>query len=266
MPVELRVVGAMRGWDWLVEGLALFRRSPGNWLAITLLLGMLWFASLFIPVLGPLLFNLFSPVLFAGIMIGCRGLEEGKPLEVGTLFAAFKGHAGPLVTVGGVYLVGTVVVLGIVLVAAGGAMLPAVLKSGGDIDAMRAAVRSLAIALAVGAALYLPLIMLVWFAPPLVVFGGMAPIPAMKLSFEACLRNPVPFLVYGLVILGIWIVLSAPAGLGVLGTAPGVLGTLVMVALLFLSMPVLFCSVWASYKDIFQPGRGAADGGNPFLR
>lgn len=259
--MELRVVAAGKGWRWLVDGLALFRRSPGNWIAITLLLGAIWLGSLFIPLVGPLLFNLFSPLFFAGLMIGCRALEEGKPLEVPHLFAAFKQHAAPLVTVGGVYLVGTIIVLGIVLLIAGGSMLPTLLaKGGGDPETVKAAMRSLAMGLAVGAAVYLPLIMLIWFAPLLVVFDGMAPVPAMKLSFEACLRNTVPFLVYGLVILGLWIVLSLPGAFGVFGAA-------LMVALLVLSIPVLICSIYASYRDIFQATPPAVGGGgNPFLK
>lgn len=258
MSTEMRIVGAGRGWVWLVEGYALFRRSPANWMALTLIFGVLWLASLFIPLVGPLLFNLFSPLLFAGLMIGCRALEEGRPLEVSHLFSAFKQHAGPLVTIGGVYLVGTIIVLGIVLLIAGGATLPALLKSGADIETIRTAVRSLAIALAIGAAIYLPLIMFIWFAPLLVVFDGLAPVPAMKLSFEACLRNTVPFLVYGLAILAVWIVLSVPAAFGPLGMA-------LMIAFVVVSIPVLICSIYASYKDVFQPAR-AAGGGNPFLR
>ena len=84
------------------------------WIALTIVLALLWAVSLIIPVLGPLLFTLLSPVLFAGLMIGCRALENGEPLEVAHLFAGFKQQAAPLVTVGGVYLVGTVIVVGVV--------------------------------------------------------------------------------------------------------------------------------------------------------
>jgi hypothetical protein len=258
--MELRVVAAGRGWSWLLEGLALFRKSPANWMAITLLLGLMWLVSLFIPVIGPLLFNLFSPLLFAGLMIGCRALDEGKELAVAHLFAAFKSHAGPLVTIGGIYLVGTIIVLGIVLVSAGGAMLPAIMsKSAADIEALRAALRSLTIALTIGAAVYLPLIMLIWFAPLLVVFNGLAPVPAMKLSFAACLKNTLPFLVYGLGILGVWLVLSLPALLGAFGAV-------LVIAAVALSIPVLLCSIYSSYKDVFVAPAAAPASGNPFLR
>ena len=244
--VEARVVAPARGWQWLFEGFWLFRKTPVIWLALTIALGLMWAVSLVIPVVGPLLFNLLSPALFAGLMIGCRALESGKPLEIGHLFAGFRQHAAPLVTVGGVYLVGTVVVVGIVLVVAGGSMLPAVLtKPGTDIETLRAAARSMSLALAVGAVVYLPLLMVIWFAPLLVVFNGLAPVAAMKLSFTACVSNTVPFLVYGVAVLMAWVVLSLPAALGAAGA-------LLVVALLVASIPVLICSVYTSYRDIFR--------------
>lgn len=244
--VEARVVAPRRGWQWLFEGLWLFRKNPVIWLALTLVLGLLWVVSLLIPVLGPLLFNLLSPALFAGLMIGCRALENGQPLEIAHLVSGFRQHAAPLVTIGGVYLVGTVLVVGIVLVVAGGSMLPAVLtKPGADIETLRAAARSMSLALAVGAAVYLPILMAIWFAPLLVVFNGLAPVAAMKLSFNACVTNTVPFLVYGLAVLMAWVILSLPAALGAAGA-------LLVAALLVASIPVLICSVYMSYRDIFR--------------
>ena len=259
--MEVRVVAAGKGWQWIVDGFALFRKNPAMWIALTVALALIWVVSLFIPLLGPLLFTLLSPLFFAGLMTGCRAVESGEALEIQHLFAGFKQQAAPLVTIGGVYLVGTIIVMGIVLIAAGGSMLPTVLSkgAGADIETLRAAMRSLAIALAFGAAVYLPLIMLIWFAPPLVMFEGMAPVAAMKLSFAACLRNTVPFLVYGLAILGMWIVMSLPA-------VAGVVGSLLVVALLIASIPVLICSIYASYKDIFAARETSVAGGNPFLR
>jgi len=221
------------------------------WIALTIALALLWAASLIIPVLGPLLFNLLSPLLFAGLMIGCRALENGEPLEFAHLFAGFRQQAAPLVTVGGVYLVGTIIVVGIVLAIAGGSTLPAVLpKPGTDIETLRVAARSMALAFAVGAAVYLPLLMLIWFAPLLVVFNGLAPVAAMRLSFAACVKNMLPFLVYSAAILLLWLVLSLPAVLGAVGA-------LLVIALLVGSIPVLICSIYASYKDIF-PARAPA--------
>ena len=258
--MEVQLVSAGKGWQWIVDGYALFRKSPAMWIAITLLLGVIWLVSMIIPVLGPLLFNLFSPLLFAGLMSGCRALENGEALEFRHLTAGFSDRAAPLVTIGGVYLIGTILVVGIVLVVAGGSMLPSMLsKSGTDIEALRAAMRSMALALAVGAAVYLPLIMLIWFAPLLVMFDGMTPVAAMKLSFSACFKNTLPFTVYGLAILGLWVVMSLPA-------AMGIIGALLVIILLVGSIPVMVCSIYASYRDVFIARGAPAAGGNPFLR
>ena len=73
----------------------------------------------------------------------------------------------------------------------------------------------------------------------------------MKASFFACLSNWLAFLVYGLIILVLWFIASIPLFLG-----------------LVVLVPVLICSVYASYKDIFVASAEAhpANGGNPFLR
>jgi hypothetical protein len=243
--MEARVVAAGRGWRWLADGFTLFRKSPAMWIALTLALGLIWMVSLIIPILGPLLFNLLSPVFFAGLMIGCRALEREGDLEISHLFAGFRQQGAALVTVGGVYLVGTILVFGVVFLSADGAKLRALMsESGTDPETMRAAMRNLAPAFAVGAAAYLPVLMLVWFAPLLVAFDGLVPLEAMKLSFTACLKNAGSFLVYGVAILALCIALLLPAALGAVGVV-------LVIALLLASIPVLFCSIYASYRDIF---------------
>jgi len=249
--MKARVVEAGRGWQWIVDGFALFRKYPLMWIALTVVLVLIWMVSFLIPLIGPLLFNLLSPVLFAGLMIGCRAVENGEELELAHLFAGFRKNSASLVTIGGVYLVGTILVVGVVFVSAGGAMLPTVLdKSGSDMQAVAAAMRSMALALTLGFALYLPLLMLIWFAPLLVVFEDMNPVAAMKTSFFACLSNWLAFLVYGLIILVLWFIASIPLFLG-----------------LIVLLPVLICSLYASYKDIFSGAEPKPAGsGNPFLR
>ena len=109
-------------------------------------------------------------------------------------------------------------------------------------------------ALLVGAALSMPLLMALWFAPLLTYFHDVKPLPSLKSSFIACLKNVLPMFVYGLVILAALMVL-VPIGvkLGQYDLA------------LWLMAPVLVPSIYASYKDIFAAG-APASGGNPFPR
>lgn len=248
--MKAQVVDAGRSWQWIVDGFALFRKYPLMWIALTISLVVVWMVSFAIPILGPLLFNLLSPVFFAGLMIGCKAVDNGEALELSHLFAGFQKNATALVTIGGVYLVGTIVIVGIIFIMAGGSMLPTVMsKSPSDLQMLGGALRSMALAIMIGLALYVPLMMLIWFAPLLVVFDNLNPVEAMKLSLSACLMNWLSFLVYGAVVLVLWFIASIPFFLG-----------------LVVLLPVLICSVYTSYKDIFNAGGTAPAGGrNPFL-
>ena len=90
------------------------------------------------------------------------------------------------------------------------------------------------LAVLIALALMLPLYMAMWFAPALVVFHELGAVDAMKASFAGCLKNVVPFVLYGLVGLVLGIVASIPFGLGWL-----VLG------------PVAIASVYVGYRDIY---------------
>jgi uncharacterized membrane protein len=83
-------------------------------------------------------------------------------------------------------------------------------------------------------ALLVPLLMTVWLAAPLVMFHEQGTFEAMKGSFMGCLKNILPFLVYGIVMFVLSIVATLPLALGWL-----VLG------------PMLVASVYTAYKDIY---------------
>ena len=68
--------------------------------------------------------------------------------------------------------------------------------------------------------LSIPLMMAYWFAPALVALNGFAAFDAMKTSFSACLKNIVPFLVYGLVGMVLAVVASLALMLGWFILAP----------------------------------------------
>ncbi len=233
--MEIRTAAAGRGWEWIVEGFRIFRKQPLTWIALIMVMVVIWFASLALPLIGPLAIHLVSPVFFAGLMLACRTTDEDGEPEFAQLFAAFKTHASPLITVGGIYLVGNIVAVGIVFAVAGGTALPALMgKTGVDIETMQVAIRGLLLGMVVGMAVFIPVLMAVWFAPLLIVFHNRPPVEAMKMSYTACLRNTMPLLIYGV----------ATLVLGLIASIPLMLGLIVL-------LPVLACSIYASYKDIF---------------
>jgi uncharacterized membrane protein len=86
----------------------------------------------------------------------------------------------------------------------------------------------------VAMALLVPVLMMIWFAPALIVLHDVAPVEALKMSFFGCLRNIMPFLIYGLVGLLMLVV----------GAIPLFLGWLVV-------YPVLMIAIYTAYRDIF---------------
>jgi uncharacterized membrane protein len=83
-------------------------------------------------------------------------------------------------------------------------------------------------------ALYIPIIMAYWFAPALVILEQKSAMTAMKESFQACLKNIAPFLLYGIIALVLSLLAMIPLGLG-----------------LIVLVPTLTASIYASFKDIY---------------
>ena len=236
---EPKRLDAGRGWGWLADGFGLFKRNPGVWIGMALVWFLINLVLSVIPLVS-ILATVLWPVFLGGFMLGCLAQDEGGDLKFMHLFAAFQQNPGPLFGLGGLYLVGTIV-MGIAMVlvvgvAAGGTGLLAALaqEGGGAGPSAGTAVGVVVLAVLVGAALAVPLLMLFWFAPALVALHEVPIVDSLKLSFAGCLRNIVPFLVYGAVGLGLTFLGVITAGLGFLVIAP-----------------VGLASIYVSHKEIF---------------
>lgn len=227
-----RSVDAGRGWAWIAAAWDLFKRQPGMWIGIILVLFVIFLLAALIPFVGSLLMTLFGPVFAAGIVVGAKALDEGGTLEFGHLFAGFRSRTGTLIGVGALYLAASLVIMLVVGVMMGVGV--AAMMGGGDPQQIGAMGMTMVLAMLVMFALLLPVIMAVWFAAPLVMFHDNGTVDAMKASFFGCLKNIVPFLVYGVLMFVFAVLASIPIGLGWL-----VLG------------PVLAASVYTAYRDVY---------------
>ena len=227
---------AGNGWTWITEGWELVKRQPGMWIGIVVIAFVIFILVALIPFVGGLLLTLFGPVFAAGVMIGCKALDSGGHLELGHLFAGFKEKTGTLIAVGAIYLGASLVVMLVVGLTMGVGM--AAMMGQADPQAMEAMGMTMVLAMLIMMALLLPVVMAIWLAPPLVVFHEQGALDAMKGSFFGCLKNIVPFLVYGVVLFVFSILATLPIGLGWL-----VLG------------PVFAGSIYASYRDIYLKPR-----------
>jgi uncharacterized membrane protein len=230
-----RKVEASHGVAWYSDAWTLFKGAPGTWVLICVIFTVLWIVLSIIPLVSMFL-SIAYPVVAAGLMLGCRSIEEGTGLTVGHLFAGFKKNVGSLLLVGVLYLVGTMLVM--LFVGIGAALLiPSMISQGfnpSDLGSMMALLPFILLIALVVMALMLPLVMAIWFAPALVVFHDLAPMAAMKASFHGSLKNIVPFLLYGIVGLVLAILAMIPVGLGML-----------------VWIPLLWASIYTGYRDIF---------------
>lgn len=261
--MEPRAVKAGHGWRWIVDGFSLFKKNPVVWITLVLVLYVTFTILVRVPILG-IVIVLLMPVLLAGLMEGCRALDSGQELKITHLVCGFQKDTAHLVTLGGISLVGNLLVLMIGAIMTGDAAVT-IMKSvsGGAADPaaaeaiLRAAPKVFTAAL-VAFTFSLPLLMALWYAPLLVYFDNLKPLRSLVVSFEACWKNVLPFLVYATVIFTAIVVLT-----------PISLSLRQLDLSIWLLAPVLIPSIYASYKDVFTRATspaGNVGGNNPFLK
>lgn len=233
-------VGSDRVVGWYGSGFDMFKSNVGIWIVMSLVFMVIVVVLSFIPLVN-IAVNIIFPVFVGGFMLGCAAIDRGEDLRIDHLFEGFQKHFGSLAIVGLLYmaiLFGMMIVVGILaamVIGIGG--LGAMMSGGGNGSAALFAGGvgiGIILLVLVVLALSIPLAMAVWYAPALVVFHNMAPIDAMKSSFSGCMKNILPFLIYGILYLVFAIVATIPFGLG-----------------WFVLGPVIVASVYTSYKEIY---------------
>lgn len=231
-----RKVAASQGFQWVAAGFRLYRKTPLLLsAAFAMLFGVVMALGL-IPMVGGALSELASPLMVAGFLAAYRALDGGGELELPNFLAGVQGPAIPLMAVGAVQLLGTLLI-GKIMLGMGfdpQAVMTAA-QSQKDPAEMQAILSQAMPAVLTGLVLFTPLIMATWFAPALILFGGARPATALGVSLKAVARNWAAMMMNGIA-LGLLLFLAA--------LVPMLLGLLV-------AMPVLFGSLYASYQEIF---------------
>jgi len=236
---EPRSVAAGRGWGWITDGFGYFSSAWLVWIGVVLIWAIISIVLSLIPIIS-LLTTLLSAIFMGGVMMGCRAQDDGDGLRIGHLFAGFQQRFAPLLGLGGFYLLGVILIgfvfMGVMMGTGGMEALEAIEEAetaGGQIDP-EVLGSGLLIGALVAMLLFIPLIMAFWFAPALVALHKVGVVRSMRLSFQGCVRNIVPFLLYGVILIV----------LGLVASIPLMLGWLVL-------SPVVIASIYAAYQDIF---------------
>jgi hypothetical protein len=224
------------GWSWITEAWRLVRQNTGTWIGLFVVFVVIVVVLSFIPFLGALALYVLGPIFIGGIMMGCDSARNGGDMTVGHLFAGFSRNAGKLAGIGLFALIAFIAILAVVIVIFGMSVAGLFMGAGANADpaAMAAMGMTMMLAALVMLGLSVPVYMALWFAYPLVAINDFPVGQALKTSFSVCLKNILPFLVYGIAFLVLAFLATIPLGLGWL-----LLG------------PVLLASIYTSYRDAF---------------
>jgi uncharacterized membrane protein len=230
--LEIRQVPAGNAWAWIVSGFNLFKANPVMWIVIMLIYLAIIIPISLIPVIGSVVSTLIAPVFAAGMMWGCKALVQKEDLEINHLFEGFKKNTAQLISVGGIYMLSLLVIAVMVVMSLDKETIELLMK-GQEVSPEQASAIVLPILIAM--LFIMPILMAYWYAPVLVGLHNLTATEAMKLSFLACLKNMLPFLVYSLIFMVILVVAIIPFGLG-----------------LIVVVPVMITSLYTSYVDVFN--------------
>jgi hypothetical protein len=252
--IQARRLPARHGFLWLIAGLRLFRANPPLLTALTMAYMFVIVAVNLLPYVGPFLLPLALPALIVLLANGCRAIERGGGLGSIAITYGIPQHRVPLVRLGGLHLLGSIVILAASTIMEGGPV--SLIGSGKSMDEeemVGAMARLMVVAL--------PVIAAFWFAPLLTAWDEVPPLKSVFFSFVACWRNWRAFAVFMLTAAVVAIII--PGALLIAASAMSadllsVLSIVLKMLLIFVMAPIMMATVYVSYQDVFH-GSAAGD-------
>ncbi len=235
--VEPRKLTAGRSWAWIAEGFRLFARSPGIWIVNMILFFIITIFIALIPVIS-IVNYILQPIFIGGLMRGTHTIDTNGEYEVNHLFCGFKEKGSNLAVLGALQL-GIMILYAIVIVIVMFALFgSAIFLSESGVDQPDPN------AMFAGAAfiIFIPFLIITilllslafWLSPPLVILHDQEAFASIKLSFSGSMRNLLPIILFGIMLMVFFIIALIPFGLG-----------------LFVMWPVAMAAIYAAWKDIF---------------
>ncbi len=254
-----RKVPAGNGAGWIFSGFGLFRKNPISWIFSTIVFFVASGLIQIVPFLGAVAANLLNPVFAAGFIMGAADQDAGDDFSVRHLFAGFSNNFGQLILFALVFFFGAFLVMGLFAVVMFTVMAGGLAAMQNPDLFMNMSPVVMVLFFLILAAIMVPMAMMYWFSPALIALNDLSFFDAMKMSLQACLKNILPFMLYGAVFLLIGVVVTGAAAVVIpimvqAGKIPTVLAVIPLVVIGLAVTPVAIASIYTSYRDIFQSG------------
>jgi hypothetical protein len=239
---------ARTGWEWLKQGIGLFRKQPAA--LTTLLFANILFSIALsaVPFLGSVLAVVLIPSFSMAFMQACLMIENGDRVTPAVLLTGFRQPAlAALCKLGLVYLGVSLLMMVITRLAIPPEVLMQMMprpdaKTPPDIQT------SHMLALFGVFLLDVAVLVTLCFAAPLTYWKHMGPGKATFYSFFAVVRTARPFLV----LLAAWFaIFFGVCIIAALVFGDAALGRVVLMWLIFLFVLLLQCAMYAGYRTIF---------------
>jgi len=252
--MQVRTVSAAAGWTWLREGLALLRRQAFAFTALVILYSMVLMVVANIPLIGLPLAAVLVPFGTLGITAAGRDAERNVMPLPSLLIDGFKGPQRNALLSLGVIHAGLILVLVLVTTLFARDELANWKIVEGQVDATTVAANMPWDAITVATLVYVPILMLTWFAPQLVAWHRQPVAKALFFSLFACWRNRWPFLVLGLAFAALVMAVSWLFSMlmSLLGVSPQ-LGSMLLAPIALLLTSVAYSTQYPIYRAVLEP-------------
>ena len=252
--MKLNIVPARQGVQWVKLGIQTFWRHPLALAGLFFMFMAVMSVLSIVPVLGNVLALMLLPGATLGLMAATKETLNGKfpmPVVLISGFRAGRQQFRAMLLLGAIYAAGFMLVLGVSALADGGKFAKLYLV-GGAMSAELQMAPDFELAVLLSMALYMPLSLLFWHAPPLVHWHGVPPVKSLFFSFVACMRNFWAFTVFGLAWIGVFIGMGmAVATIAALLGSPELVAAIMFPASMLLAA-MFFTSLYFTFRDAFE--------------
>ena len=259
--MKLNLLPARKGAAWVKLGIRTFFRQPLALAGLFFMFMALMSVASMVPMIGLPVAMILLPAITLGLMAASREADGGKfpmPLILLTAFRAGPQKLRAMLTLGALYALGFMGVIGVAYLVDGGGFVAIYLGGQAPTSELMSDAR-FQTAMWVFIALHLPLSLMFWHAPALVFWQDLPPVKSMFFSIVACFRNFGAFTLFA----GMWMLVMVLTVLGVttlstLLDSPNLAGTLLFPALLLVAS-MFFTSLYFTYRDSFELAAGKMD-------
>ncbi|QWD72087.1 BPSS1780 family membrane protein [Polynucleobacter sp. UB-Raua-W9] len=250
--MKLNSIAPKEGYTWIRQGIWLFKQNPLGFLMLVFIYVFAAQLAVIIPVIGVFAVLLLTPTLALGFMTACRQAIQKERISPMVYLIALK--SGTLVRrrilqLGLVYAALILLLsFALSLLVDFELLIPLMMS---DKPITPEALREIYLVLFFGAALYIPIAMLMWFSPVLVAWADMSVAQALFSSCLACWTNKGAFFFY----LSIWsvILIAIPLTVGIVFDAMdfGQAASFIIAPISMAGLTVMHCSFYATWKACF---------------